>query len=150
MNASHVEDSSKPLHLNTAEKPYQAPYARISSLEDPCTRNADYGKAPPTCSGAMSAAKAYVPNEKSLRIDTIPEALAKVQVKESPKGLRKLLKFGKKSNNSAAGDQSIESDNASINGFEAHASSNGSSQGIVHFLPLIWLICILNFCETVD
>ncbi|KAL3507617.1 hypothetical protein ACH5RR_032999 [Cinchona calisaya] len=134
VNTSHVEESSKPLNLNIAEKPYQAPYALISSLEEPCTRNSDYGKASPTSIGTMPAVKVHVRNENSLRIDTIPEALAKIQVKESPKGLRKLLKFGKKSHGSAAGDQSIESDNAIVNGVEPqdNASSNGPSE--VHTL----------------
>lgn len=134
VNTSRVEESSKNLEVNAAEKPYQAPFARISSLEDPCTRNSDYGKAAPTSSGTTTAAKTYVVNEKSLQIDTIPEALARVQVKESPKGLRKLLKFGKKSHSSAAGDQSIESDNATSNCFEPQNNASCSGSGEVHTL----------------
>nr|XP_027116594.1 COP1-interacting protein 7 [Coffea arabica]XP_027116595.1 COP1-interacting protein 7 [Coffea arabica] len=134
VNTSRVEESSKSLEVSAAEKPYHAPFARISSLEDPCTRNSDYGKAVPTSSGTTTSAKAYVVNEKSLQIETIPEALAKVQVKESPKGLRKLLKFGKKSHSTAAGDQSLELDNATSNGFKPHNNASCTGSGEVHTL----------------
>lgn len=124
-----TEDSQK-LSNNTTEKPYQAPFARVSSLEDASTRNSDYGKALPNIQGMMSTSKAYVIKEKTYRVDSIPETSVndityridsisetsgKSHGKESSKGFRRLLKFGKKSHNSLGGDESIDSESASTN-----------------------------------
>ncbi|CAI9775993.1 unnamed protein product [Fraxinus pennsylvanica] len=103
----------------TAKKTYQAPYARVSSLEDPCTRKTDYGKAPLASSdmalGVKETAKAHVPDVKTLRLD---KNLDSTPVKESSKGFKRLLKFGKKNHSSASVDFSVESGGASIDGFD--------------------------------
>ncbi|CAI9118148.1 OLC1v1019674C1 [Oldenlandia corymbosa var. corymbosa] len=134
VKSSSVEDLSKTVKHTPAEKPYAAPYARASSLEDPCTRNTDYSKAPPLSSGITPAVKVHVPSERSPQVDFIPESLAQIQVKESPKGLRRLLKFGKKSHSSAAADQSNESDTASIKGHDAGAKVATSASSEAHTL----------------
>lgn len=70
---------------------YKAPYARVSSFEDPSTRNSEYAKAPQSQSTfGMSAGteKAYVSDFNKL--EKIPEVL------EKPRGFRRLLKLGKK------------------------------------------------------
>ncbi|XP_015887871.3 COP1-interacting protein 7 isoform X2 [Ziziphus jujuba] len=109
--------------IGVAEKPYQAPYARVSSLEDPCTKNTEYGKAPPVNLESMATSsvsgKAHVFESRNLKLEKIPETLEKPQVKESSKGFRRLLKFGRKNHSSGAGEYNAESDNISINGSEA-------------------------------
>ena len=78
-------------------KPYQAPYVRVSSLEDPCTQNSEHGKAPPnleTVATGTVTIKAFV--SESSNLEKIPEAIERPQAKESSKGFRRLLKFGKK------------------------------------------------------
>lgn len=140
-------DSQK-LSNNSTEKPYQAPYARVSSLEDPTTRNSDYGKALPNIQGMMSTSKAYVVKEKTYKVDSIPEASVndityridsiseasgKNHGKESSKGFRRLLKFGKKSHNSFGGDESIDSESGSTNALlqQNNPTSVASNEGTV-------------------
>ncbi|GFY81704.1 COP1-interacting protein-like protein [Actinidia rufa] len=123
--------------LNSS-RPYQAPYARVSSLEDPCCERSEYGKAPSTSletvTMGVETVKAAVSGLENLKLAKITEAPEKSQVKESSKGFRRLLKFGKK-NHTAAGDHSVESDNASgnseVDGNAANAAS--SSEGNMHF-----------------
>lgn len=109
-----------------AEKPYQAPHARVSSLEDPCTGNSEYGRSPPTSSEIVTTGtetvKALVSDSRNLKLEKIPESSEKPQVKDSPKGFKRLLKFGRKNHSSATGEHNIESDNASVNGSEVDDS----------------------------
>jgi hypothetical protein len=100
-------------------KPYEAPYARVSSLEDPCTVYSDCSQAPPPSlysnETEQETVKVLVPEKK------ISEASEKSQTKESAsKGLRKLLKFGKKSQSSSVSEHHTESNNASFNSNEDH------------------------------
>ncbi|CAH8278527.1 unnamed protein product [Arabidopsis lyrata] len=100
-------------------KPYEAPYARVSSLEDPCTVYSDCSQAPPprlySNETEQETGKVLVPEKK------ISEALEKSQTKESASnGLRKLLKFGKKSQSSSVSEHHTESNNASFNSIEDH------------------------------
>lgn len=124
--------------LDIAEKPYQAPYARVSSFEDPCTKNSEYGKAAPVNPEpvATSSAKAHILDSRNLKLEKIPEAVEKPQVKESSKGFRRLLKFGKKNHSSASGEHNSESDNISINDSEAGDTASNtsvSSEGNIHY-----------------
>lgn len=134
------EGSLKLPSIKIAEKPYQAPFARNSSLEDPCTEISEYGKATPTNlempTTGTDTVKAHVSDFKDTKLEKIPEE--KTQVKES-KGFRRLLKFGRKSHSTAAGDQYTESDNGSINGLEADEcapNAASSSEGYFYSLPL--------------
>ncbi|KAK9288027.1 hypothetical protein L1049_016472 [Liquidambar formosana] len=125
--------------MSIAEKPYQAPFARVSSLEDPCTRNSEYGRAPPTslemATAGAETVKVHVSDFKNLKLEKIPEASEKPQVKESSKGFRRLLKFGRKNHSSAAGERNSESDNVSANGSEADDYvTNTASSSEVHTL----------------
>ncbi|XP_028070263.1 COP1-interacting protein 7-like isoform X2 [Camellia sinensis] len=125
--------------MYSAEKPYQAPLARLSSLEDPCTDNSVYGKAPSTnletATMGVETAKAQVSGFENLKLEKIPEVLEKPQVKVSPKGFRRLLKFGKKSHSSTAGEHSVESDNVSVSGSEVDGkATNAASSSEVHTL----------------
>lgn len=117
---------------NIAEETYHAPYARVSSMEDPSTRNTEYGKAVPTslepAAIGVETVKAHVSDIRNSTLEKIPEAIEKPQVKESSKGFRRLLKFGKKSHSSASSGRNLESDNVSIDGSEAvETATNGSS-----------------------
>lgn len=69
------------------------------------------------------AVKTHVFESRDLKLEKIPEALEKPQVKESSKGIRRLLKFGRKNHSSAAGEHNLESDSISINSSEADDSA---------------------------
>ncbi|KAL2508670.1 COP1-interacting protein-related [Forsythia ovata] len=135
VKTDYSEDFSGAANTVTAEKPNQAPYARVSSLEDPCTGNLEYGNALTASSEMVSrvedTTKVRVPVVNTLRVDKNPETSEKTRVKESSKGFRRLLKFGKK-NNSTAVDRSFESDNASIEQDDNARSTASSSE--VHTL----------------
>ncbi|PON94790.1 COP1-interacting protein-like protein [Trema orientale] len=123
--------------LDIAEKSYQAPYARVSSFEDPCTENSEYGKAAPVNSEpvATSSVKVHISDARNLKLEKIPETLEKPQVKESSKGFRRLLKFGRKNHTSASGERNSESDNVSVNGSEADdTATNNVVSSEVHTL----------------
>ncbi|KAG5411128.1 hypothetical protein IGI04_007447 [Brassica rapa subsp. trilocularis] len=107
---------------SVVEKPYEAPHARVSSLEVP--GNSECSKAPgPSCHSnetAQETVKALAAEKK------ISEALEKSQSKESAtKGLRKLLKFGKKSRSSSTDKYHTKSNSA------AAVSSNKDHESAV-------------------
>ncbi|OVA02370.1 hypothetical protein BVC80_9099g173 [Macleaya cordata] len=115
------EELSKISTLSIAEKPYQAPYARVSSLEDPCTTNLEYTKAAPRSSETQAAsvetAKANVADfTVPSSIEQILESSEKPQGKESSKGLRRFLKLGRKNNSSSNDQRNVESDKLSTDG----------------------------------
>ncbi|XP_045809122.1 COP1-interacting protein 7-like isoform X2 [Trifolium pratense] len=108
-----------------AEETYRAPYSRGSSLEDRRTQNSEHGKAPPTSldtAFGTETFRAHVSDTRNSTLEKIPEVNENPQAKESPKGLRRLLKFGKKNHNSDTGSN-MESDNARIE-IGANSSSN--------------------------
>ncbi|CAI8603124.1 unnamed protein product [Vicia faba] len=129
------KEPSKSSSISIAEAPYHAPYARVSSMEDPSTRNSEYGKAAPTSleTAAIGAdtGKARVSDLRN-SLEKIPEATEKPHVKESPKGFRRLLKFGKKSHSPTT--RNTESDNVSVDGSEADEIGTNSSSNEVHTL----------------
>ncbi|KAL6954946.1 hypothetical protein U1Q18_044388 [Sarracenia purpurea var. burkii] len=127
--------------VRAVEKPYQAPYARVSSLEDSCSENSEYGKVPSTNLETVTmgvgteTAQAKVSGFENLKLAKIPEILEKPQVKESQKGFRRLLKFGKKNHSSAADEQSVVSDSARVNISEVEGNAtNGATSSEVHTL----------------
>ncbi|KAF7139591.1 hypothetical protein RHSIM_Rhsim07G0183600 [Rhododendron simsii] len=126
--------------VRTSGKPYQAPYARLSSLEDPCTANPENGKTPSTgLETETMGVKAQVSGFEDLKLAMIPESLAKVQVKESPKGLKRLLMFAKKNHSSVACEHSVESNNASVDGSEldGNVTNAASSSEASHNFALL-------------
>uniref|UniRef100_A0A5B7B089 COP1-interacting protein 7 n=1 Tax=Davidia involucrata TaxID=16924 RepID=A0A5B7B089_DAVIN len=132
------KESPKFSSISTTERPYLAPYARLSSLEDPCTGNSEYSKVPPASldvvTTGMEPARAHVYDFNNMKLENIPETMEKPQVKESSKGFRRLLKFGRKNHSSAAGDRSVESDNASVNGSEADDNTAYTASSEVYTL----------------
>ncbi|RDX57998.1 COP1-interacting protein 7, partial [Mucuna pruriens] len=145
---SHLQPISTEVKMDSTEKEpskssslagetYHAPYARVSSMEDPCTRNSEYGKAAPTsletAAIGIETVKAHVSNIGNSTLEKIPEAIEKPQVKESSKGFRRLLKFGKKSHSSAT-ERNMESDNVAIDASEADDIGTNGSSNEVHTL----------------
>lgn len=110
-------------------------------MEDRCTGNSEYGKAAPSSSEIVTTGtqtvKALVSDSRNLTLEKIPESLEKHQGKDSSKGIRRLLKFGRKSHSSATGERNTESDNASVNSSEADdsgANHVSTSEGNIHVL----------------
>lgn len=122
------------------EKPYVAPYARVSSLENPCTVYSEYSQAPAPSLHSneteQETVKVLIPEKK------ISEASEKSQTKESTsKGLRKLLKFGKKSQSSSTSEHHTESNNVAVNSNEDHepaATVGTTSEGTNFLHPFIF------------
>lgn len=140
VKSSSAEKDPPNFASNTvSEQSYRAPYARISSLEDPCTRRTEYGKAPLASSGlpprAEETLKAHVPDVKALKMDENQVNSEKTSVKESSKGLRRLLKFGKKNHSSSSVDRSVDSECTSGDGTERDGNPRKvTSTGEVHTL----------------
>ncbi|CAN1760332.1 COP1-interacting protein 7 [Linum perenne] len=123
---------------SSVDKPYQAPFARNSSLEDPSTRNSEYGKAPPTNILATTTIgtetlKVRVSDSMSMKLEKIPEVIDKSETKESSKGFRRLLKFGRKSH--ATNDRNSEVDTMSVKSFDANEGvANTTTSNEAHTL----------------
>ncbi|XP_060181901.1 COP1-interacting protein 7 [Lycium barbarum] len=130
---SYADDTPK--FANIGSTVYRAPYARVSSIEDPCTRNLEFVKAPPSSSDTGSTvkeiAKAHAPDIHTVRVDNNPEAAEKTQVKESPKGFKRLLRFAKK-NHTSAGAESNGTSMSSIK--QDDSATNASLPGEVYTL----------------
>ncbi|XP_026449714.1 COP1-interacting protein 7-like [Papaver somniferum] len=104
--------------LSVAEKPYQAPYARVSSLEDPCTTNVQYTKAPPRSSEATAdgneTVKAHISDYTApTSVEQIVESSDNHHGKESSKGFKRFLKLGRKNRSSSSDQRNVESDRLS-------------------------------------
>ncbi|XP_019181523.1 PREDICTED: uncharacterized protein LOC109176520 isoform X2 [Ipomoea nil] len=131
VGTSYAEETPKFANIDLSGKPYQAPYACNSSVEEPCTRNSEYSKAPPAVSDLASAepTKAHANDAKTVRVYNSRDASAKTQVKEQPRGFRRLWKFCKKNQSLIASDKTLESDSKSVNGLKQddHATSTTSS-----------------------
>ncbi|KAK4801744.1 hypothetical protein SAY86_022231 [Trapa natans] len=130
--ATNGEASAKISSVATDEKPYQAPYARVSSLEHPCTDKSEYGKALPTACMDMRATgagsvKARVTDTSNIRPEKDDDPADKSS-KDSTKGFIRLLKFRRKNNTSSEKD----SDSVSIGGSDAddYASKPASSSEV--------------------
>ncbi|MBA0612488.1 hypothetical protein Godav_013084 [Gossypium davidsonii] len=154
VNVNNTEkELSKFTSSSVTKKPYQAPLARVSSSEDPCSEVSDHAIAPPTRLQAASkeseSVRARVADSKNLKLEKIPEVPDKHQVKESPKGIRRLLKFGRKNHSSATSEHRIESDSAGVNDSPAdefvtnRASTSEGNCLIVHLLCTCHMIVVV-------
>ncbi|KAK8623805.1 hypothetical protein V6N13_065168 [Hibiscus sabdariffa] len=114
VNASNTEkESSKFTSSSVTGKHYQAPFSQVSSSEAP------QSEAPTRLQAAATEpenVRARVADSKNLKLEKIPEVSDKPQVKESSKGFRRLLKFGRKNHSPATSEPCIESDSVSVNG----------------------------------
>ncbi|KAJ0234723.1 hypothetical protein HA466_0271910 [Hirschfeldia incana] len=115
---------------NVVEKSHEAPDARVSSLEVPGTVYSDYSQEPgPSFHSnetAQETVKVVAPEQK------ISEALEKSQTRESAtKGLRKLLKFGKKSRSSSStSEYHTKSSNAAAKDHEPAITAATTSEAL--------------------
>lgn len=127
--------------IGVSEEPYQAPFARASSLEDPCTRNSESGKVP--ASSLLSAITKTTEKPSShfvnMKFEPNFKGSEKPQIKESSKGFRRFLKMGKRNHSSTAVEQNTEIDDSSINEVEqgkVGKDAATSNEGIVSFIIL--------------
>ncbi|KAI4365368.1 hypothetical protein MLD38_021357 [Melastoma candidum] len=126
--AYNLESSPSIMKTNSTDKQYQAPYARISSVEDPCTKNSEYCKLPPACldirNEGNETAKVRISDLQESQMRKLPETVEKQSKESSAKGFKRLLKFGKKSSNSASSERIGELENVSVGDSETddHAS----------------------------
>ncbi|TKY53755.1 hypothetical protein E2542_SST25297 [Spatholobus suberectus] len=131
---------SKSSSIHITEETYHAPHARVSSLEDRCTRNCEYSKAPPASLDSASIGtetfRSRMSDSRNSTLEKIPEVIEKPKVKESSKGLRRLLKFGRKNHDSPAAGCNMESDNAIIDSSEANEIGTNGSSNEVHTLRI--------------
>nr|XP_034572748.1 COP1-interacting protein 7-like isoform X2 [Setaria viridis] len=98
--------------LAAMEKPYQAPFARVTSLENA----SDYSQLPVQESGSLvhvDSIKARVP-EPVYSVSVEGNEVNEKPRSKEPKGFRKLLKFGRKSQASALSEGAMDSDASSV------------------------------------
>lgn len=98
--------------LAAMEKPYQAPFARVTSLENA----SDCSQLPVRESGSLVHAdsiKARVP-EPVYSVSVEGNEVNEKPRSKEPKGFRKLLKFGRKSQASALTEGAMDSDASSV------------------------------------
>ncbi|CAN6290991.1 unnamed protein product [Urochloa humidicola] len=98
--------------LVATEKPYQAPFARVTSLENA----SDYSPLPVQESETLVHAdsiKARVP-EPTYSVSVQGNEVNEKPRSKEPKGFRKLLKFGRKSHTSALTEGAMDSDASSV------------------------------------
>ncbi|PIA45445.1 hypothetical protein AQUCO_01700757v1 [Aquilegia coerulea] len=115
--------------ISITEKPYHAPYARASSLEDSGSTKLEYSNAP---NKKMAAVITETASVQVSDLEDSPESLGKPQGKETSKGFKRLLKFGRK--NSSAGERSVESDKLSASGSLGDDNCASSAPDEVHTL----------------
>ncbi|WOL15934.1 hypothetical protein Cni_G24716 [Canna indica] len=116
------------------KNPYQAPYARATSLEDPVTTNLGHDGQAASKSGMVPIRAqniaTHVANFEKLSLgDQTCDTIEKPRNKEA-KGFRKLLKFGRKSHSSVTGEGSIDSEVSSTDDQTVPAGSSND----VHLL----------------
>ncbi|KAL9264350.1 COP1-interacting protein 7-like protein [Drosera capensis] len=116
-----------------ASKPTPTPYAQLSSLEDPCTTNSEYAKAPPTRlqihEATVTPSVIHTPVSPRQKIEIISDASEQTMVKDSSKGLKALLKFGKKHHASVTIESQGEPDKPDLD-FSSTNDYNPTSTGI--------------------
>lgn len=116
MVVPYSSNEPQPSNLSATEKPYQAPYARLSSLDDPVTGNLGCeGGVPASVSevAAVHAASATI-HVSSLEISNSGDHTHEKPWSKELKGFRKLLKFGRKSHGLASGDGDLDADASSV------------------------------------
>ncbi|KAK1260654.1 hypothetical protein QJS04_geneDACA002377 [Acorus gramineus] len=128
-------DESKVFSTKVTEKPYQAPYARLSSVDEQRSTNLQYNEGQQTTSAisvnTTDTIKAHVSFSLDPEvIDAAPESSDKHRSKDSSKGFRRLLKFGKKSQGSSTEKSEVTEDQLPLyaSNEEVHTLKNLISQ----------------------
>ncbi|OAY72807.1 hypothetical protein ACMD2_07780 [Ananas comosus] len=125
------DESQKSLSLATLGGPYQAPFARLSSIEDSAAKNSTYTEPLPAYASETAThaetITARVPNSSYISsIDQAQETHEKPRTKES-KGIRKLWKFGRKSHASASSEGNPDPDAWSVDDAAVGAVSSNDA-----------------------
>lgn len=126
--------------IGISEEPYQAPFARVSSIEDPCTRNSEYGKVPASSllSATTKTAEKQTSHSETMKFEKNLKGDEKPLIKDSSKGFRRFLKLGKKNHSSTATEQNAEIDKTSVGEVEQDKDGETaatSTEGIMfHYL----------------
>ncbi|ESW17895.1 hypothetical protein PHAVU_007G277200 [Phaseolus vulgaris] len=145
-NKPHVQPGSSKVTMNDMEKqPTKSSsihiteknyHARVSSLEDSSTQSSEDSKAPSasfdSASIGMETFRSRVSDSRNSTLEKIPELIEKPQVKESSKGLKRLLKFGKKNHDNH--DSPPAAGRNSIDGPKANQIGKNGSPNEVHTL----------------
>ncbi|RAL54549.1 hypothetical protein DM860_001677 [Cuscuta australis] len=120
VGTSYAYETSKFANTDPGGKPYEASRAHITSLEEPCTVNLEYHKAPLAINdlGSAEPVKAHAEVVTAVGEYELRDSSAKVQVKESLRGIRRLWKFGKKNESGSECDKTLEPDHKSFNGLK--------------------------------
>ncbi|KAF9610155.1 hypothetical protein IFM89_020287 [Coptis chinensis] len=121
--------------IGISGKPYQAPYAWVSSVEDRCATQLEYANAPKKEIAATNeeTTNAQVSDFGDLNsLEESPDSSEKPRGKDPSKGFKRLLKFGRKNNGSSAGEHSVDSDKLTTNGSHGddHSASSTPYEGI--------------------
>ncbi|KAF0917982.1 hypothetical protein E2562_021680 [Oryza meyeriana var. granulata] len=146
----HPKDETEELTLSAVEKPYQAPFARVTSLENDSAISHAYPHALPVQGSETlvhaESIRARVPDPVcTVSVEETHEANEKPRNKES-KGFRKLLKFGRKSHTSGTTDSDASSVDGAVAGDgsmlktlisqdESGSSSKGASRSFSLLSP---------------
>lgn len=122
--------------IGISEEPYQAPFARVSSIEDPCTRNSEYGKVPESSllSVTTKTAEKHTSHSENMKFEKNLTGDEKPLIKDSSKGFRRFLKMGRKNHSSTAIEQNAEIDNTCVSEVEQDKDrkiASTSTEGIV-------------------
>ncbi|KAK8571916.1 hypothetical protein V6N13_047544 [Hibiscus sabdariffa] len=121
VNVSNTKkESSKFTSSNVTGKPYQAPFVCVSSSGASQSEVPENSRAPPTRLQAAAtkseSVRACMVDSRKFKLEKILDVSDKPQVKESSKGIRRLLKFGRKNHSSATSKPCIDSDGVGVDG----------------------------------
>ncbi|CAA6673270.1 unnamed protein product [Spirodela intermedia] len=119
----HPAESGQVSVEKASDKPYQSPYAQATPLES------DYTKARLTVSSENAStmeeiSKVYVPHSGDPSVEQEYETVEKPRSRESLKGFKKLLKFGRKSHGASPSEPTSELDSSSA---DDHTPADASS-----------------------
>ncbi|KQK11943.1 COP1-interacting protein 7 [Brachypodium distachyon] len=112
------DEPEKPA-LASMEKPYEAPFARVTSLDDAASNSLPAQEAETLVRAESVRARAPEPENAV----SVPEETHEKPRSKEPKGFRKLLKFGRKSHPSSAAEGTVDSDASSV---DEAAAGDGS------------------------
>ncbi|PIN00795.1 hypothetical protein CDL12_26701 [Handroanthus impetiginosus] len=133
------KDPADFVNFAATEEPYQDPSGLVS-MENPCAGQLACGKTLKVKSELISrveeTVKAHFPEEKAPKMDKNLVTTEKTLTKEPSKGLRRLLKFGKKNHTSLSVDQSFDSECTGTDGAEHDDNARNTastSEGDLHF-----------------
>ncbi|CAA6666456.1 unnamed protein product [Spirodela intermedia] len=100
-----AKENPKSVRFSLSDEPYQPQHRRAASLGEPCARNVSH-EAPRTVGSATG--KLDLSRSAESRLEEVHENEGRPRGRETLKGLRKLLKFGRRSRGTSLGDSGLE------------------------------------------